>query len=357
MLMTVSTRGSGGGLELMGRPVPVFPGGRRAMVMLIGLLLLIAGGAGIRIFRHEAQGLPEDAVFRVDGTVVTKEQLQHRAALMEFLYGVVKPAERAKVDDFNRSLAKAVAVSAIVERAAREQNIVIADKAASDQLQKMIADSGTDRRAFVQGLGSRGLSERDVLDEIKLQQANVRLFAQVTKEVPAATDADIKRYFAEHRGEMTVPESRGLLNVVVSSESQARRVAQLAKSGDDFATLAERFSIDESTRGNGGSLGTVEAEQLDAGYATAAFAATNGQVFGPVKTSHGWNVGQVTAIHRATPLSFPQVKDSIASKLDQDAKQAAWDAFLANRIKAAHVQYAPDFRPSDPDAPPPTSAR
>ena len=340
----------------LGRPGAVVPVGRRMKVALAGALLLIAGTAGTKVFLFGPPALPHDAVFRVDGTVITKQQFAQRVALLEFLYGVAKPSESAKVDEFNRTVAKAVAVSLIVENAARERNIVIADKAASDQLEKLVRDSGMDRRAFIQELGSRGLSERDVLDEIKFQQANARLYTQVTKGVPQTTAADAERYFDDHRAEMATPESRRLNNIVVASKDQARRIAHLAKSGDDFAALVAQYSIDESTRGNGGSLGMVRAEELDTDYAAVAFAAGKGEVFGPVRTAHGWNVGRVADVQRPAPLSFTQLKDALQSKLDVEAKTKVWNAFLTEQIRAAQVVYASDYRPSDPEALPEPSA-
>jgi parvulin-like peptidyl-prolyl isomerase len=343
--------------RLLGRPGTVAPTGARMTVLLVAVLLAIAGTAGTRLFLNQSAALPHDAVFRVDGTVVTKQQFTQRVALVEFLYGVTKPSEPAKVNEFNRVVAKAVAVSLIVEKAARQRDIVIADKTASDQLEKLIRDSGMDRRAFIQELGSRGLSERDILNEIKFQKANARLFAQVTKAVPPTTDAAAKRYFDDHRDEMATPESRGLVNIVVASKDQARRIAHLAKAGGNFAALVEQYSLDESTRSTGGSLGMVQAAQLDTGYANAAFAARKGEVFGPVQTSHGWNVGRVTDVQRSAPLSFAQLKDALKVKLDDEATTEVWNAFLTDRIRDAQVVYAPDYRPSDPDAlPEPPSA-
>lgn len=337
-------------LGLLRRVGAVLPGGRATQVLVAGAVVLAAGAAGTKLYLDRAEELPHDAVFRVHGKVFTQEQFEQRVSLVELLYGVSKPTEAAKVDEFNRTVAKAVAVSLIVEEAARERDIVIADKAASDRLGQLIADSGMDRRAFIQHLGSRGLSEGDVLEEVKFQQANARLFTQVTKSVRPTTDADARRYFDEHRAELATPESRGLVNIVVTSKDQATRVARLARSGTDFAALVERYSIDESTKSHGGSLGVVQAEQLDTGYAAEAFAAARGEIFGPVRTEHGWNIGRVTDVRRPEPVSFARIRDVLKSKLDYDAQLKVWNAFLSDRIRAADVVYAADYRPDEPDA-------
>lgn len=338
------------------RRVALVPSGFRAQAALAAVFVAIAGGSGGNLVVHELGKLPDGAVFRTGDTVVTEAQLQHRVTLMRFLYGVQQPTDPAGLDQFKRAVAKATAVSGIVDDAARDAGIVIADKAASDQLDKLVADNGTDRRTFIQQLGASGVSEQDVLDEIKRQQAGARLFSQVTAPVKAATDADAQRYYDQNRAQMVSPEQRELSNIVVSAPDQAQLVAQQVRSGADFTALAAQYSIDGSTKGKGGALGTVTASQLDPGYAKAAFAAPAGSVFGPVQTQTGWNIGRVGAVHPGNPMSFDQVKDAIKTTLDNDAKLKVWDDLLVTKIKAANVEYAPAYRPADPDAPPTAGA-
>ncbi|MFC7500422.1 peptidyl-prolyl cis-trans isomerase [Nocardioides sp. GCM10030258] len=336
-------------IPLLRRPGFLVPGPRQVRVCVAILLLLIGATATTRLIETRGDALPDGAVFRLDGKVFTEQQLEQRAALVEFLYGVTKPDAAAKADEFNRALAKAVAVSLIVERAAQSRSIVIADKAASDKLEKMIADSGTSRRTFIQQLGSHGLSEADILREIKFQQANEQLFAQVTKDIKPTTDEEAKKYFDDHSAEMATPEYRNLANIVVSTKDQAEQVALLARSGRRFPALVTKYSIDESTRGKDGSLGTVEANQLEDAYAAAAFSARKGSVFGPVETPQGWNVGRVDDIQPSTPLDFATIKDALMSRLTYDAQLKSWNAFLVDQVKAAHVTYASNYRPADPD--------
>lgn len=331
--------------------------GYRAGVV-VAMLLAVVGGSGAKTVMHAAEALPEDAAFRAHGVVVTKQQLQQRVSLMEFLYGLQRPPDPAGVDKFNRSVSKALVVSDVVDRAAAEHGIVIADKAASDELDKMIKDNGGgDRRAFVQELGARGISEQNVIDEIKRQQASARLFGKVTESVKPATDGDAQRFFDQNRAQMVTPEQRGIANIVVPDQNQAEQVAQQAKAGSDFGALARQSSIDGSTKDKGGSLGVVQADQLDPGYTKVAFTGPANSVFGPVQTQQGWNVGKVGEVHPSKPVSFDQVRDAIKGKLDNDAKLGVWDGFLTQRIEAADVTYAPEYQPADPNASPANAAQ
>ncbi|MFE2429296.1 peptidyl-prolyl cis-trans isomerase [Streptomyces sp. NPDC059373] len=356
----------GGGRREQGGPrvrkahlrTAVLPSRQFAQVIVAVLLVAIVGGAGTNLFLNGRNDLPADVVFRAEGVSMTKDQLQHRISLMEFLYGLQEPTTASAKDKFTRDVAKSLAVSQVIDSAARARGIVIARKEASDQLQKMIKNnSWGDTATLTQELGGHGLSENDVLGEIKRQQSSAALFSKATGSVKATTDAAAQAYYDQHKSQMVSPEQRTLDNIVVSSQAQAEQVLKKARTGSGFASLAKKYSIDASTKDSGGSLGAVSAAQLDATYAKAAFKASDTSVFGPVKTSEGWNVGKVVAIHKSVPLSFGQLKTVIKTKLENDAQLKVWDAFLKKQIIAAHVVYAADYRPADPDSPPaPTTA-
>ncbi|HJR89992.1 MAG TPA: peptidylprolyl isomerase, partial [Aeromicrobium sp.] len=112
-------------------------------------------------------------------------------------------------------------------------------------------------------------------------------------------------------------------------------------------------SIDESTRRVGGDLGYLAASQLEAPVAKAAFGVQEGQVYGPVKGSHGWNVGVVAAVAPIQPARYADVKAAFRKQLQQEQEVRIWTDWLAKVIREADIHYADAYRPADPDAPPP----
>ncbi|MFJ8816603.1 peptidylprolyl isomerase [Amycolatopsis thermoflava] len=323
--------------------------------MVLAVVTPLAVTAAMLVVVPQAFGLPSDAAFRVGGTVVGKDQLAQRAKALRALYGIQQPEGGPDLDRFHRDVAKAVAVSMVLDRAAQRRQIVIPEKSARDTMTKMIDEQlGADgRRQFTDLLGSLGVSEAEVLDEIKRQQSIGLLFQQVTGDaVRAVTDDQLPAYYDANRAKFAVPEQRHLRNVVVATREQADDVHHQATTGTDLGALAARVSLDEGTRLAQGDLGTLAAVQLEAGYATAAFGAAPGAVFGPVQTRFGWNVGQVLGITPAQQLPFEQVRDQVREELRADRALAAWNDWLRAEIAGADVEYAEDYRPADPDAPP-----
>jgi peptidyl-prolyl cis-trans isomerase C len=334
--------------------LPTQPRSRWARVAAAALLVVIGLASGADLAAQQLGRLPDDVALRAAGQSVTRDQLQQRITVMEYLYGVHQPPDPAGAAAFRRSAAKAVAVSAVVEQAARGRGITVSDKTAGDQLDKLIQENGEqNRHAFLQELGARGISQREVVDEIKRQQQSAQLFGQVTAGSPTASDAAARAYYDANRAQMASPEQREVFNIVLPSQDRAQDAVRQARAGGDFAALARQLSIDGSTKDNGGSLGQVAANQLDPGYARVAFQAPAGAIFGPVRTPQGWNVGRIGKVVGPTPLAFEQLTGPIKAKLNNDAKLRAWNAFLGERIREAGTEYAPDLRPPDPDAPTP----
>ncbi len=335
--------------------LPGLPSRLWARIALALLIPLVLVGLGFLVVPL-VFGLPGDAAFRVGDTVVTKDQLHNRVKVLGALYGIREPVGGTELEQFRRDVAKAVVVSMILDNAAADRQIVIADKSARDTLNKMIGDQmGSDgQRAFTDLLGKLSVSENDVLDEVKRQQRTARLFQDVTASaVATVSDDQLPSYYDSHKADFLVPEQRHLRNIVVATKEQADQVVQRATSGTDFAALVNETSLDETTRSKQGDLGLVAASQLESDYAKAAFAAAVGSVFGPVQTRFGWNVGQVVESKPGTQPPYDQVKDQVRDALRSERALGAWQKWLAERIKAADVEYADDYRPADPDAPPP----
>lgn len=324
---------------------------RTRAIAAAAAVALVAGATGGGVAFAHRNDLPSDGVFRYAGQTITQAQLQQRIDVLGALYGVKAPTEAAKLDAFHRDAAKSMAVGMILQRAASDADIVISDKQARDQLDKLIGQQlAGDQQKFTDYLASSGISETDVLDEIKQQLATADLAEKTTASVAPVTDAMAQQTYDSKRADMVSPERRHLLNVVVASRADAERVLRQARAGVSFRVLAATWSQDTSTRSSGGDLGTVAASDLEGTYATAAFAAGDGQVFGPVRTQYGWNVGKVAGIVRSVPVPFAKMKSSLRAALLEKEKLDTWNAYLKGLLLAAHVTYADAYRPADPTA-------
>lgn len=303
-----------------------------------------------------ATGLPDDAAFAIGDEVVTRADLDHRAQALRALYGVERPQDPGKLDAFRRDLAKSVAVSMILDQEAEQRGIVIADRKARDVLDRYIAGQFGDggREAFVRSLANVGTSEPAVLEEIKRQLAVGRLMDEVVGQVSVGDDA-LRSEFGRRKAELETPERRVVRNIVVGARQEALDVLRALRSGAAIEQLAAQRSLDASTRNSGGSLGEMRRDQLEPGVSDAVFAAAEGAYYGPVQGRFGWNVGRVDRVLAVEPARFDAVKHPLRETLIGEETLRRWRDWLGEVIRAADVEYAPEYRPKDPDSPPTAS--
>lgn len=330
------------------------PRTRPARILVAILLALTVTAAGW-VVRDQLTGLPDDAVLQYGDTVVSTDDFRDRVDTLGALYGMAEPEDAKERDSFRRDVAKSIAVGLMLDDAAAERGIVISEKAARDTLASMLeAQLGPNpRQEFDKLLADFGVNEADILEEVRRQQAIARLFREVAQQAVDSVTVETAR--SRYDADPTVfatPEQRELANIVVARRSAARALFKELKAGADFASLAGTESLDDATKGDGGLLGLVVATDLDPGYSTLAFEAQDGALFGPVKSQYGWNVGKVLRVVPARNNSFANVKADVVDLVRSERAMAAWEKWLAELLNDADVEYADDYLPKHPDAPP-----
>jgi peptidyl-prolyl cis-trans isomerase C len=328
-------------------------GGRLVAAVVVVALLVAASG----VFWWRATALPADAAYRLDGRVVTVDELDQRLVALRALYGVEAPDDPAAADGFRRDLARSVVLSDILDREAADRAIVVADKQVTDTRDRYIEEQfgAGGREAYVQALANVGTSDAAVLDEIRRQLTVGRLMEAVVGRIEISDD-ELRAAYEERQGRLGTPERRTLRNIVVETEQEARLVVDELRAGTPFEQVAAARSRDASTRESGGLLGELGRAELEGPVGEAAFAVAPGELYGPVQGQFGWNVGRVDAVTPFVPAGFDQVAEGLRQALEVERGIAVWRDWIADRLRDADVDYAEEYRPADPDAPPPFGA-
>ncbi|CAM3381602.1 peptidylprolyl isomerase [Nocardioides dubius] len=323
---------------------------RKQVGAIVIVVAVLVAGSGWWFWQRDQ--LPEDAAYRIDGEVVTIKDVEARASLLRALYGVEVPTDDDKAAAFWRDTAQAMALSQVIDEAADEMDLSIpernAQQATAQYVQTYFGEGTKGRDAFVAALAAQGTSEAQVRDEVGRHLLLTKLFAEVTADVVAPGADAVRAAYDERRCQLRSPEQRRISNIVVTSEDEAKSVLRALKGGSGFAEVARTRSADTSTAANGGDLGLVTSADLEGDYATAAFEAKPNTVFGPLRSSHGWNIGMVRKVVASTDPAFEAVQGELAQLLLYEAQSTNWRDWLAKRLEEADVTYADDYRPKDP---------
>jgi peptidyl-prolyl cis-trans isomerase C len=180
------------------------------------------------------------------------------------------------------------------------------------EIKNRMVDNLVVEELFVQEAEKTGVS-KDKDYQTALDRARRQILAQrfLQKHVqPKITDANVKAYFDKNKGKYSQDEVHAQ-HVLLKDEAEAKEVYEKAKKGDDFETLAKKYSKDPSAAQNGGDLGFFTRSRMVPQFADKAFSMAKGDISEPVKSPFGWHVIKVIEKREGKPIKFDEIKDQV----------------------------------------------
>jgi foldase protein PrsA len=173
---------------------------------------------------------------------------------------------------------------------------------------------------FTEFLSETGQTLQDIMFRVKINQIYEKLLARYT---PKVTPATIAAYYQSHTSEFGSPQTRDIRIVRANSEKQVLAAKAALQSGQSWATVAKKYSIDSATKDNGGLLTGVTNGEEEHALNVAAFAAPVNKLEGPIHGTFGWYVFEVTAIKPATQQTLAKATTLIKQLLSSQGSTSA----------------------------------
>jgi len=215
-----------------------------------------------------------------------------------------------------------------LDQEAGRQKVKVSDQDVQksiDAIKKQQFPKAGDYEKYIRGVG---LTNDDVLFQQRTQLLEQKITQKVTKGKDKVTDAQIQAYYTKNESRFATPERRNLLIVLTKTEAQAKKAKAALASGQSWAAVAKRYSIDQQSKKQGGKLTGVAKGQQEKAFDTAAFAAKKSKVVGPVKTQFGYYDFVVNKVTPASQQSLQQATPTIKQLLAAQNQQKALDAFI-----------------------------
>ncbi len=175
----------------------------------------------------------------------------------------------------------------------------------------------------------------------KFDEIQEKLRRMVTFE-PSAED--LKKEFEANIDKFDVPATRKVRQIVVAEEKVANEIYDRLNKGEIFALLANKYSIDGSSR-NGGLISPVKRGQLSENLDKAVWSLAKGQFTPPIKTPYGYVIAQLE--ENETPGVKASLTDSVTTqlkkKLRSEYQEEAWGYFIKGLNNKAYVIRHPDI--------------
>jgi len=249
--------------------IPTRNGLRGACLTLAALALALTGCPGKK---------GDDAMAKVNSYKIQRSELD-KAYNKQVAGSPVKPTPEQEQALRLQLLQQIISVQLYLQKA-EKLGIVATDEEVDTKLNQ--AKAPYTKEEFAKKLHDEGFTEDDLKQDIRRNLVIDKLLNKEIASKVTISDADIQSYYNDHKAQFNVIEPQYYLaHIYVSSlpnapagaipdkaqnDAQARQKIQMIyhrlESGDDFATLASRYSEDLDTARSGGELGPTPESQL-----------------------------------------------------------------------------------------------
>jgi foldase protein PrsA len=324
----------------------------RLIAVLAALVLgLAASGCGGGDDESESSDVPADAIAVVGDREIPKSEYDRLLAQAEATYEARKQefpeAGTPEFAQLRNALVRSLVEQAQFEIAAEELGVTVTDEELEKRLDELKEQFfGGEQQAYEEELEKQGLSEEQVLKDLRARMISEKVFEEVTSEVEVA-DEDIQAYFEQNKEQFQQPASREVRHILVKSKAKADQIHRQLENGGNFAKLAKQFSEDPASKDQGGKY-TAQQGASVAPFDEVAFDLKTGELSEPVKTQFGWHIIEAVGdVVPATTQELSKVEEQISTTLLEERKNARineWVQDLQARF-ADQISYAPGFEP------------
>jgi foldase protein PrsA len=174
-------------------------------------------------------------------------------------------------------------------------------------------------------------------------------FQQIAKDTKI-DDADLRKYYADHKAEFEQVSARHILIRMQGSRvpvkpgqkdltpeealAKAEDLEKRINAGEDFANLAAAESDDAGSAAKGGDVGFFHHGQMVPSFDQAAFALQVGQVSEPVRSDYGYHIIKVEAAK-----TFDDVKADVEKRMMPELAQKAVVELQKNSVVVYDTEF------------------
>jgi foldase protein PrsA len=307
-------------------------------------LIGLAAIASVLVLKGCGDDVPRSAVATVDGEPIERQSFDHWLRIAAKTGGgpdatVPAPPDYANCDKPKREckaeyealrdqVVQLLVSARWIEEEASDRGIALDDSEVDKAFEAQKEQSFPNKGEFERFLKTSGQTTQDVLMRVRFDLLWNKIRDQVTKGDERVTDEQVRAYYERNRERFAQPERRDLRVVLAKSRADAKAALDELAGGRSWGAVANKYSIDEMTKAQGGKLTDVARGQQEKPLDSAIFRAPRGGVRGPVKTRLGYYVFTVTGIEEASRQTLEQAKPTIAQLVAAETEQKALNGFV-----------------------------
>lgn len=250
------------------------------------------------------------AAARVNGQIITLADFEKELARYEAAQRSLGGTQPTGQHPYQTAVLDYLIEQTLIEQAAASEGFAVSEQELDAEVQRLETETGDE--AFEEWLQANQYTLNEFRKVLRAQLITQAMIDQVATGVAATADQVRARH------------------IVVTSIETGQAILTQLEQGADFATLARTYSLDESTRMNGGDLGFFPRGLLLAPeIEEAAFSLAVGETSQIIESDFGIHIVQVLDREPARPLS---------GEIQQRLRAAAFEKWLDQLWQTATVE-------------------
>lgn len=293
--------------------------------------------------------IPEKVASINGETVVSREDVFNilKPQLEQYLQMDGAPElPKEQLEQIAYSLSEKLLEFELLKKTALEQGAKLDTEAAKEILDEQKANQGEEN--FNNLLKMQGLTYDQLVNKIAESMIIEKLHEEKMAEFNKANPVDEKKlveYYEENKQMFTMPEQLSAAHLLLKFDSDApsaeekenlkKRILEIKKeldNGADFAALAKQHSACPSKE-QGGDLGNFQPGNMVPEFEAALLELDENEISGAVETQFGFHLIKAGKRTAASVVDFEQVKEHIATQIQNEANNELFKEFLENLHK------------------------
>lgn len=312
---------------------------------MIALALILAS----TVVLAEEKKTNSDRVAVVNGVNIASKDFNQ--ALNYYLQMVAQRGQQipeSQMPEIKNAILENLIITELLFQESKQKGIQVNAEDVTKQLQS-IKQQVPSEAEFKKLLGENQITESDLRLQIERDMAIQQLINNEVAQKVMISDEESKTYYDTHPQSFVQPEQVRASHILIkvdadateAQKTEARKkitaIQQKLKKGEDFASLAENYSEDTTSK-KGGDLGYFGRGQMVEPFEEAAFSLKPNEISDIVETQYGYHLIKVVDKKPEAKLTYAEVKDRLDQYLKQQKLQSAEKLYIDNLRKNAAVE-------------------
>lgn len=257
-------------------------------------------------------GCSNKNVAKVNDTEISKDDFETTKNIVAVIneYNTGKSLEdmsEEELSDFDSEIITFMIDRRLISQKAIEKGINVSSEESSTRVGS-IKEGLESNNILKEKLSKKGITEQE-LENFATEDILSEKYREAFDNSQNVKESDISEYYNTHSEEFEqeyVEASHILISTInndgtAMSEEQkkekrelANQIAEKAKNGEDFSTLAKQYSDDKKTGANGGNLGFFKKSDKDSAFTGKVFELKKGEISDVIETNSGYEIVKVT---------------------------------------------------------------